>query len=160
MSNTPFVKTIRRPAARASRTNAPSASASSIRERHVAREAPLVARAIYADVLRARLHAERLEQPVVVVWIAVELVDRDVELVGAFDEIERRDRERRLGVAAQTLGNELGDRRVRAVAADTFGVEDADADDEVVDGKRRAHADPHVHRIAGGEHGAPLAVAR
>ena len=57
----------------------------------------------------------------------------DVELVGALDEIEALDRERRLGVAEDPLGLQLLEARVRAVAADALGVEDADADDEVVD---------------------------
>ena len=38
-----------------------------------------------------RLHAEGVEQAVIVVRRAVALVDGDVELVGAFDEIERVD---------------------------------------------------------------------
>ena len=62
-----------------------------------------MARPVDADVLGPRLHAEGVEQPVVVVRVAVELVDRDVELVGAFDEIEAVDRERRFGVAGQML---------------------------------------------------------
>src|SRR3954462_9878299 len=112
MSNTPLVKTTRFPAARASRTNAARPSASSIFERHVAREAPGVARAVDADVLGPRLHTEGVEKPVVVGGIAVELVDGHVQLVGALDEIERRDREDRLGVAAQTLRGKFFDRRV------------------------------------------------
>src|SRR4029453_7997945 len=127
MSNTPFVKTIRLPAARASRTNAASASASSILERHPARKTPLVARTVDSDVLRAQLHAERVEQPGIVVRIAVELVDGHVQLVGALHEIERRDRERRVGVAAEPLRDEFGDRRVGAVTDNALGVEDADA---------------------------------
>ncbi len=65
---------------------------------------PAVARPIDADVLRARLHAEGVEQAVVVVRIAVELVHRDVELVGAFDEVEAVDRERHLGVSVERVG--------------------------------------------------------
>src|SRR5215467_3332952 len=106
MSKTPFVKTTRLPAARASRTNAASASASSIFELHVAGEAPGVLRTIDPDVLRARLHAERVQQPMVVVREAVLLVDADIELVGPFDEIERIDREHRFGVAAEALGGQ------------------------------------------------------
>ena len=47
---------------------------------------------------------------------------------------------------------------VRAVAADAFGVEDADADDEVVDGERRAQPDPDVEPLAAVEDVAALAV--
>jgi hypothetical protein len=46
-------------------------------------------------------------------------------------------------------GEQLVDRGVRAVAADAFGVEDADADDEVVHRQRRAQPDAHLDRIAG-----------
>ena len=47
------------------------------------REHPAVGRSVDADVLGARLHAERVEQAVIVVRIAVAPVDGDVELVGA-----------------------------------------------------------------------------
>src|SRR4051794_16245462 len=124
MSKTPLVKTMRLPAARASRTKATSASACSILlEADAAREAPAVARTIDADVLGARLDAEGVEQPVIIVGEAVELVNGDVHLVGAFDQLERLDRERRFGVAAQPLPGELFDRRVGAVTADALGVE-------------------------------------
>ena len=52
---------------------------------------------------------------------------------------------------AQALGRQLLDVGVGAVAADAFGVEEAEADDEVVDRQRRAHADPHVEPLAGVE---------
>ena len=117
-------------------------------EPHVAGEPPGVARTVDADVLGPRLHAEGVEQAVVVVRIAVDLVDRDVELVGAFDEVERVDGEGGLGVAGQALGRQLLDVGVGAVAADAFGVEQAEADDEVVDRQRRAHADRHVEPLA------------
>ena len=57
----------------------------------------MVARPVDADVVDPRLHPEGVQQPVVVVREAVALVDGDVELVGALDEIEALDRERRLG---------------------------------------------------------------
>ena len=53
-------------------------------------------------------------------------MDRDVELVGAFDEVEALDDEVDLSVARQFDRLQLGDVGVRAVAADTIGVEDAD----------------------------------
>ena len=55
------------------------------------RELPGVLRAIDPDVLGARLHAERVQQAMVVVRVAVHLVDGDVELVRPFDEIEALD---------------------------------------------------------------------
>src|SRR5919112_589537 len=84
------------------------------REHHRVREAPLVPRAVDADVLRAGLHAERIEQAMVVVRIPVELVHRDVELVGAFDKVEAVDREHRLCLALDADGLELLDVRIRA----------------------------------------------
>ena len=107
---------------------------------------PVVARPVDADVLRARLHAERVEQAVVVVGIAVALVDGHVELVGAFDEIEAVDRERDLGLAGQPLRVHLLEVRVGAVAADAVGVEQADAEHEVVDRVLRADVKPNRHR--------------
>src|SRR5689334_5356552 len=101
MSKTPLVKTTRLPAERASRTNAASASASSIFEFQVAGEAPGVLRTIDPDVLRARLHAERIQQAMVVVREAVLLVHTDVELVRPLHEIEGVDREHRFRVAAE-----------------------------------------------------------
>ena len=68
----------------------------------------------------------------VVERIAIELVDRDVELVGAFDQVEAVDREARRGGAVNLDRSELLDAGVGAVAADPLGVEQADADDEVV----------------------------
>ena len=98
-----------------------------------------MARPVDADVLQARLHAERVQQPVVVVGRAVALVDGDVELVGALDQIERLDDEARPRRRRERVALELLDVGVRAVAADAFGVEDADAEDEVVD-RRPARA--------------------
>ena len=99
---------------------------------------------------RPRLHAERVEQPVVVVRKAVALVNGDVELVGAFDQIEALDRERDLGVAVQPLGIHLFEIRVGAVAADAVGVEQPDAEDEIV-GRLAARGRFRADRIASPE---------
>ena len=96
----------------------------------------------------------------VVVRIAVELVHGDVEFVGAFDEVEAVDREDRLRVAEDALGLQLLEVGVGAVAADALGVEDADADDEVVDRDRRAQPEPDVERLAAVKDVRALAVAR
>src|SRR4051812_34849044 len=45
------------------------------------RERPLMAWTVDPDVVDPRLHAEGVEQPVVVVGEAVDFVDRDIELV-------------------------------------------------------------------------------
>ena len=102
-------------------------------ERQRVGEIPFVAWAIDANVLGPRLHPKGVEQAVVIVRIAVQLVDRDVQLVGALDEIEALDREARFGVADHAHGFQLFDAGVRAVAADAFRVEQPDPDDEVVD---------------------------
>ena len=109
-----------------------------------------VPRPVDADVLGARLDAERVEQAVVVVGIAVELVDRDVELVGALHQVEAVHREDRFGVAVDPRELELLEAGVGAVAADALGVEDADADRR----SRRSPAAPasgsvHVEPVAG-----------
>ena len=96
----------------------------------------------------------------VVVGVAVDLVHRDVELVGALDEIQAVDRERRLGVAEDPLALQLLEAGVGPVAAHPFGIEDADADDEVVDRERRAQPDPDRQRLARLEHVPALAVGR
>ena len=99
---------------------------------HRRRELPAVARPVDADVLAARLHAERVEQPVVVVRIAVARVDRDVELVGALDEVEALDHEIALAACPRQLDRlQLRDVGVGAVAADAVGVEEPDAEGEV-----------------------------
>ena len=46
-----------------------------------------------ADFLQSRLHAKRVQQPVIVVRRTVLAVHGDVELVRAVDEIEAVDRE-------------------------------------------------------------------
>ena len=63
-------------------------------EPDVRRELPAVFGPVDAHVLGARLHAEGVEQPMVVVRIAVELVRRDVDLVGAFHQVETGDAKR------------------------------------------------------------------
>src|SRR5687767_2952729 len=97
MSKTPLVKTTRRPSARVARVYAVISARVFIRvvfrERDRAREGPLVFRPVNANVLRAGLHAERVQQPVVVERITIELVDCHVEFVSAFDEIEALDGE-------------------------------------------------------------------
>src|SRR5690349_4915958 len=102
MSNTPLVNTMRRPAARCSRTNATRPASSRTRltqllETHVAGESPRVPRTIDPYILHAGLHPERVQQPMVVVRIAVDLVHGDVDFVRALDQVERFDRERRFG---------------------------------------------------------------
>ena len=66
-----------------------------------------MARAVDADVARARFHPERVELTMIVVRVAVAFVHRDVEFVGAFDEVEALDRERRLRFARQPFGIHL-----------------------------------------------------
>src|SRR5262249_41445720 len=147
-SKTPLVNTTVLPAAR---QEAASRAASAVvmdaeiapRSRTLALEAdvlgkrPAMARPIDADVMRARFDAERVEQPVMVVRVAVALVDRDIELVGPFDEIEPVDRESALGIARQSLRRHLFEIGVRAVAADAVRVEEADAKHEIVGLLRR-----------------------
>jgi len=58
----------------------------------------------------------------VIVRVAVDLVDGDVELVGAFDEVEGVDGEGGLRVAGEALGRQLLDIGVGPVAADALGV--------------------------------------
>ena len=82
----------------------------------------------------------------VVVRKAVALVNGDVELVGALDEIEAVDRERHVRLAAQPLRIHLLDVRVGAVAAHAVGVEQADAEHEVVG--RRGAREPSGERAA------------
>ena len=93
--------------------------------------------------------AERVQQPVVVVRRAVLAVHRDVELVGALDQIEAVDGEADLAVAAHRARRRALDVGVGAVAADAVGVEDADAEDEVGHRLARAHLQPNLDRVAG-----------
>ena len=88
----------------------------------------------------------------VVVWISVARVDRDVELVRALHEVEAVDGEDDFGVAVETLRVHLLDERVRAIATDTVRVEQADAEHEI--GRRRmgGHFQANGHRIAGMKH--------
>src|SRR4051794_7278723 len=101
-------------------------------ERDAIGEPPLVPGPVNTDVLRTRFHAERVEQSMIVVRIAVEFVNGDVDLVGALDEIERVDGEEGLCVTQDAHRLQVLDIRVRAVTADAFGVEDSDSDDEVL----------------------------
>src|SRR5687768_3319395 len=126
MSKTPFVNTIRRPRARWSLANAAASSRVIFGELHRGRKTPRVFGPIDADVLGSRLHAERVEQAVIVVRIPVTFVDGHVQLVGAFDEIETPNVEIDLAVAEDLDRAEFLDVRVRTVTADPLGVEDPD----------------------------------
>jgi hypothetical protein len=101
-------------------------------------------RTVDADVVRPRLHAKRVEKAMVVVRIAVAFVDRDVHFVGPFDEIEVLDRERHLTVARHPFGRQLFEPRVGAVTTDAVGVEQSDAEHEIV--RRLPGADLHPNR--------------
>src|SRR5258708_17758539 len=109
-------------------------------------------RTMDAEGVNARLHAESVEEPVVVVWIAVALVHGHVDLVRALDKLEAVDRERYFSVACEPLGVHLLEIGVRAVAADAIGVEQSESKDEVVGGIRCAHFDSHRHWLAGMKH--------
>ncbi len=108
----------------------------------------VLARPVDADIVRAGFHAERVEKTVIVVRKAVALVDRDVQLVGAFDEVEAVNRERRFGFARKLPWVHLFEIRVRAVTADAVRVEQPDAEHEVVGRLRRAHLQTDRHRVA------------
>ena len=92
-----------------------------------------------------------MQQPVVVVLHPVARMRRDVELVGALDEVEPLDDERHLAGAGQLDRLELLDVGVRAVAAHPFAVEDADAEDEVVHRLRRPDREPDRQPVAAAE---------
>src|SRR5688500_16562096 len=92
MSNTPLVKTIFLPSRLTPSTNA--AVSLLVTELDAAVECPRVIGAIDADVADLRLDAEGIEQPVVVVGVAVGLVRGQVEAIRPFDEIELVDPER------------------------------------------------------------------
>src|SRR5258708_26322058 len=159
-SKTPLVKAIVLPAAR---NRATSAAASGMvtawLELHRRRKGPPMARSVDADVVDGRLQAERVEQAVIVVGEAVALVDRDVDLVGALDEIEAVDGKRRFGLAAQMLRVHLLEIRVGAIAADAVRVEEADAEHEVVGRLRCARPDADRQRLAGVKHERRLSAA-
>src|SRR5438132_123058 len=110
-------------------------------KRNVAGKGPAVTGPVDADVLRARFHPKRVEQPVIVVWKAVSLVDRDVQFVRAFDEIEAVDRKCDGHVAGKTLRIHLLEIGVGAVTTHAVCVEQTDAEHEVVDWMRGAHPD-------------------
>src|SRR5262252_333097 len=151
-SKTPFVKTTVLPFARTAATNARASSRVTIAARcrapsalrledDAVGERPRMPRPVDADVVDAGLDAEGIEQAMVVVRDAVALVHGDVDLVGAFDQIEAVDGEGRFGVAGEAHRRHLLEIGVRAVAADALGVEQADAEDEVVGRLRGADPD-------------------
>src|ERR1035437_6573582 len=133
MSNTPLVKTTVFPSARSLAIKwTASVVVTAGWKLQVRRERPVMTRPVDADVVRPRLHAEGVQQPVVVVRSAVALVDGDVQLGRAFDQVEPFDRRRRLRVPCQARGIHLFEEGVRAVAAHAFGTENADAEHHLV----------------------------
>src|SRR6266513_1785655 len=121
-------------------------------------EFPLVPRPIDAGVFRPRLHTESVEQPMVVVGIAVELMNRHIELVGAFNEIETLDRETRFGVAKNADRFHFLDTGIGSVAADPFRIENPDADHKILVFNWRAETDANRERLAAVKHVARLLV--
>src|SRR3954469_18650656 len=96
MSNTPLVKTMRRPSARASCTNDWSAAASRTRatrilELYVRRKPPRVARTIDADVLDRRFDTERGQRGGVMVGVPVTFVKGAALFVGPPPRVEPLD---------------------------------------------------------------------
>src|SRR5687768_14468693 len=67
------------------------------------REVPGMTRPVNAHFLVARLHTERVKQPVIVVRITIAFMHRDVELVGPFDKVQALDGERHFPFAAHFL---------------------------------------------------------
>src|SRR5262245_27890158 len=97
-SKTPFVKTTLRPSRRSSSATrwisllaTIVTTSGRLLERDPGRERPMMLRPVDADVGRPRLHAERVEQPVIVVRIPVARVDGDIQLIRAFDQLEAVD---------------------------------------------------------------------
>src|SRR5689334_5712572 len=99
MSKTPFVNTTTRPCACSSRANAAASLRVVTGELDRRREAPRVVGTIDADVLGTRLHAEGVEQTMIVEGVAIEPVDRDVQFVRPLDQVELWNPEFRLRVA-------------------------------------------------------------
>src|SRR3954451_12553243 len=115
-------------------------------------------RSVNTDVVNSRFDAEGVEEPVVVVRKTVDFVNRDIQLVRAFDQIEAIDHERGLGYAAETLWIQFLEVGVGSVAADAVGIEETDAEHEVLDRLGRAHFHPYRDRIAGVKDEAGLAA--
>src|SRR4051812_30523896 len=101
-----------------------------------------------ADVLARRLHAERIEETVIVVGHAVLPMHGGVELVRAFDEVERIDREGHEAFASQFAWRAALDGGIRAVTADALDVEDADAECEVAEPLVRAYVQADLDTFA------------
>src|SRR5688500_9885466 len=95
------------------------------------REAPRVSRTIDADVGRAGLHAEGVEQTMVMVRVSLHRVHRDVQLIRALDELEALDCKGHGHFPVESFRIHLLDEGVRSIAAHTLGVEQADAEYEV-----------------------------
>ncbi len=117
-------------------------------------------RPIDAEFLAAGFHAKGVKKAVIVIRISVALVHGHVQLVSAFDQFERIDRERDLAFATDLLGREILELRVRAVAVDALGAVKADAEHEVAGRLVRTHAEMNRHALAGLEdvRGLPLGV--
>src|ERR1700704_6476898 len=111
-----------------------------------------MARSVDADVPGPRFDAERIQQPVIVVRDAVAFVYRDVQLVGALDELEALDGKDRFGAAAQSHRLHFLQIGVRAVTTDAVRVEKADTEYEVVDRLIRMDPEPNRHRLARVKH--------
>src|SRR2546423_9718563 len=84
----------------------------------------------------------------VVIGRSVFAVDGDIEFVRSVDQVETLNRARHLGIARKLAGNGSLDMRVGAVAADTLGVEDPDAEDKIAHWLVGMDAEADLQRLA------------
>src|SRR5688572_33382190 len=108
-----------------------------------------MARTVDADILDAGLHPEGVEEAMVVVRSALARVGGDVELVGAFHQVERVDMDLYLGFARERVGLALLDVRIGTVETDPVGAEHREAEHEVGNRPLCAHLQAYAHRLAG-----------
>src|SRR5262249_22449519 len=115
--------------------------------RDAAGDLPAVTRPERAHILQARRHPKRIEMAVIVIRRAVRAMRRDVELVRAVDEIERVDGESHLPGSGHLRVSRAFDVSVCSVAGHAFGVEDRDAEHDVVRRPRSAYVEYELHAI-------------
>src|SRR4029077_9843829 len=100
-------------------------------ETDVRRKRPVVAGTEDPHISAARRDPECIEQAMVVVGGAVPLVNRDVQLVTALDQVQAVDGKGHVGFVDESLGLHLFQFSVGAKAADTVGIEEADAKNKI-----------------------------
>src|SRR5215467_1410155 len=126
-------------------------------EANVRRERPVITGTEDPDIAAARGNPECIEEAVVIVRRTVALMNGNVELVGAFDQIQAVDNKCHVRLAGQLMRLPLFQFGVGSKATHAVRIEEADSKYEVAGRLGGTDTQPDRHRVACVKHEGRLA---